>query len=192
MLMVVVYAHSKWPEVIEMTSTTSELTIQALRGLFAVHGLPDQVVSDNGPQFVSKEFQRFMKENGNKHTRCAPFHPSSNGLAVRFVQTLKNAHQRYRENLSTSLGCFVLAYRTTPHATTNVAPCELLMNRKIRTRLDLLYPDVESRVAKNVSRQKAMHDVHAKAREFLVGQQVMLRNLRDGPKWVPGVVVGRQ
>ena len=64
MLMLVVDAHSKWPEVIEMTSTTSELTIQALQGLFAVNGLPDQVVSDNGPQFVLKEFQRFMKENG--------------------------------------------------------------------------------------------------------------------------------
>ena len=59
-----------------MTSTTSELTIQALRGLFVVHGLPDQVVSDNGPQFVSKEFQRFMKENGIKHTWCAPAVPS--------------------------------------------------------------------------------------------------------------------
>ena len=49
MLMVVVDAHSKWLEVIEMASTTSELNIQALRGLFVVHGLPDQVVSDNRP-----------------------------------------------------------------------------------------------------------------------------------------------
>ena len=195
MLMVVVDAHSKWPEVIEMTLTTSELTIQALRGLFAAHGLPDQVVSDNGPQFVSKEFQGFMKENGIKHTRCAPYHPSSNGLAERFVQTLKNALRRTKDigrTFQHRLAGFLLAYRTTPHATTNVAPCELLMNRKIRTRLDLLYPDVESRVAKNVSRQKAMHDVHAKAREFLVGQRVRVRNLRDGPKWVPGVVLGRQ
>ena len=40
-----------------------------------------------------------------------------------------------------------------------------------------------------MSRQKAMH---AKAREFFVGQRVMLRNLQDGPKWVPGVVVGQQ
>ena len=84
------------------------------------------------------------------------------------------------------LAGFLLAYRITPHAMSNVAPCELLMNRKIRIRLDLLYPDVESQVAK---RQKAMHDVHAKARDFLVDQQVMLLNLRDGPKWVPGVVV---
>ena len=111
------------------------------------------------------------------------------------MQTLKNALRRTKDIGRTFQHClagFLLAYRTAPHATTNVAPCELLMNRKIHTRLDLLYPDVESRVAKNVSRQKAMHDVHAKAREFLVGQRVRVRNLRDGPKWVPGVVVGRQ
>ena len=138
---------------------------------------------------MSKEFQRFMKENGVKHM---PYHPSSNGLAERFVQTLKKALRRtkdIRRTLQHRLAGFLLAYRTTPHATTNVAPCELLMNRKIHTRLDLLNPDVESRVVKNVARKKAMHDVHAKAREFLVGQQVMLRNLRDGPKWILGVVV---
>ena len=149
---------------------------------------------DNGPQFVSKEFQRFMKENGIKHTRCAPYHPSSIGLAEQFVQTLKDALRRTKDigrTFQHRLAGFLLAYHTTKHATTNVAPCELFMNRKIRTRLDLLYPDVESRVAKNVLRQKAMH-VLAKAREFLVGQRVVLRNLRDGPKWVPGVVVGRQ
>ena len=195
MFMVVVDSHSKWPEVIEMTSTASELTIEALQGMCEVHGLPDQVFSDNGPQFVSKEFQQFMKENGIKHTRCAPYHRSSNGLAERFVQMLENALRCTKDigrTFQHRLAGFLLAYRTTLHATTNVAPCELLMNRKIRTRLDLLYPDVESRVAKYVSRQKAMHDVHAKAKEFLGGQRVMLRNLRDGPKWVSGVVVGRQ
>ena len=144
---------------------------------------------------MSKEFQRFMKENGIKHTRCAPYHPSSNGLAKRFVQTLKNVLRRTKGIGRTFQHClagFLLAYRTTLHATTDVAPCELLMNGKICTQLDLLYLDVESRVVKNVSWQKAMHDVHAKAGEFLVGQQVMLRNLQDDPKWVPGVVVGRQ
>ena len=181
--------------VIEMTLTTSELTIRALQGMFVVHSLPDQVVSDNGPQFVSKEVQRFMKENGIKHTLCVPYHPSWNGFAERFVQTLKNA-LRCTEDIGRTfqhrLADFLLAHHTTPHAMTNVAPYELLMNRWIPTRLDLLYPDVESRVTKNVLRQKSMHDMHAKAREFLVGQQVMLHNLWDGPKWVPGVVVGRQ
>ena len=131
----------------------------------------------------------------NTHGVRRPYHPSSNRLAERFVQTLKNALRCTKgigRTFQHHLAGFLLAYHTTPHATTNVATCELLMNKKIRTRLDLLYREVESRVAKNVSRQKAMHDVHAKAREFFVGQQVMLRNLRDGPKWVPGVVVGRQ
>ena len=83
------------------------------------------------------------------------------------MQTLKKALRCTKDIWRTfqhRLAGLLLAYRTTPHAMTNVAPCELLINRKIRTGLDLLYPDVESRVAKNVARQKAMLDVHAKAR----------------------------
>ena len=67
--------HSKWPEVKIMNSTTSQRTIEVLRELFVTYVLPDQVVSDNGPQFVSAEFQTFMKKNGIKHIRCVPFPP---------------------------------------------------------------------------------------------------------------------
>ena len=56
--------HSKWPEVHYMSSTTTTKTIQVLRQLFARYGIPEQWVSDNGPQFVSDEFSEFMKENG--------------------------------------------------------------------------------------------------------------------------------
>ena len=57
----VVDAHSKWVEIIEMKSTTTTATIEVLRGLFASYGLPTQLVSDNGPQFVSEEFSQFIK-----------------------------------------------------------------------------------------------------------------------------------
>ena len=87
--LIIVDAHSKWPEVFEMKLTSAQTTIQVLRKLFASYGLPHQLVSDNGPQFVSKEFEEFMKLNGITHIRCAPYHPSSNGLAERFVQTFK-------------------------------------------------------------------------------------------------------
>ena len=80
-------AHSKRPEVFEMRNTSSSKTISVLRQLFSSHGLPHQLVSDNGPQFTSSEFALFLKANGVKHIRCLPYHPSSSGLAERFVQT---------------------------------------------------------------------------------------------------------
>ena len=61
--LVAVDAHSKWPEVEIMTSTTASKTIDVLRRMFAAHGLPEQIVSDNGPQFVSEEFAAFMRAN---------------------------------------------------------------------------------------------------------------------------------
>ena len=192
--MVVVDAHSKWPEVIEMKTTTASSTIQELRTLFASYGLPEQLVSDNGPQFVSGDFACFLKRNGVKHIRCAPYHPSSNGAAERFVKTFKNAmkagdthgppfHQRLMN--------FLLTYRSTPHATTNVAPCTLFLNRHVRTRFDLLRPDVDGRVASKQAEQKRQHDLHAKKRDLFIGQRVMVRNLRPGPRWIPGTVVER-
>ena len=70
------------------SSTTTAKTIEALRLLFASYGVPNQLVSDNGPQFVSKDFAEFMAGNAVKHICVAPyhpFHPASNGLAEQFV-----------------------------------------------------------------------------------------------------------
>ena len=77
MFLVVVDGHSKWPEVYETSNTTVAKTITVLRHTFAVCGLLEQVVSDNGLQFSSKDFVVFIKENGVKHIKCVPYHPSS-------------------------------------------------------------------------------------------------------------------
>ena len=69
-------AHSKWPEVTLMTSTTATQTIAVLRDMFTRYGIPEQVVPDNSPQFVPAEFNSFMAMNGVKHIRSAPYlHP---------------------------------------------------------------------------------------------------------------------
>ena len=77
MFFIMVDAHSKWPEVMTMSSTTTRHTIDALTAVFARYGLPDQLVSDNGPQLTSCEFCHFLKRNGIKHILSAPYHPSS-------------------------------------------------------------------------------------------------------------------
>ncbi len=89
--LIAIDAHLKWAEVIETQTTTAGRTITELRRLFASYGLPEQIVSDNGPQFVSEEFALFLHMNGVKHIRSSLYHPSSNGVAERFVQTFKNA-----------------------------------------------------------------------------------------------------
>ena len=66
--LLVVDSHSKWMEVFPMRSTTADATIEVLRALFSRYGLPLEVVSDNGPQFVAREFQTFLKMNCIKHT----------------------------------------------------------------------------------------------------------------------------
>ena len=74
-----------------MVTTPSQQAIKILRNLFATHGLPEMVVLDNGSAFTSAEFQTFVKRNGIRHVRSAPYHPSSNGQAERVVQTFKEA-----------------------------------------------------------------------------------------------------
>jgi hypothetical protein len=64
MFIIVVDAMSKWPEVIQMSKTTSTHTIEVLRTIFARNGIPSRIVTDNGPQFTSSEFQQFMELNG--------------------------------------------------------------------------------------------------------------------------------
>ena len=90
MVLVVFDAYSKWAEVVCITSTTAEQTIDALCTIFSRTGLFQQLVSDNGPQFIADEFRTFTMQNGIQHIKCVPYHQASNGLAERFVQTLKH------------------------------------------------------------------------------------------------------
>ncbi|XP_032090813.1 uncharacterized protein K02A2.6-like, partial [Thamnophis elegans] len=94
--LIVVDAYSRCVELVLMGSTTAESTVRALRRLFATHGLPDLVVSDNGPQFMSTTFQEFLAEQGIRHAPIAPYHPASNGRAERAVRSAKEALGRMR------------------------------------------------------------------------------------------------
>ena len=138
MFLVCADAHSKWPEVHIMSSTTTTKTLEVLRQMFAAYGLPEQIVTDNGPQFTSEEFALFAKRNGIKHIRTAPYHPASNGLAERLVQSLKQSLKTTSNtglSLSTRVANFLLSYRSVPHSTTGVPPCTLFLHRSVRTRV---------------------------------------------------------
>ena len=122
MYFVLVDAQIKWPEMLIMNPTTSQNIIEALRIPFGRYGLPKQLFFDNGSQIISSEFAPLFRSNGVKHIRSAPYHPSSNGQAQRFVQTLRRslkASKNDGRSLSHRLAEFILSYCTTPHATSN-------------------------------------------------------------------------
>lgn len=164
MILVVIDAHSKWIEAFPMTTATACTTIQQLRKLFAQFGIPDTIVSDNGPQFSAMEFQEFCRLNGIRPTRVAPYHPSSNGLAERAVKIVKEGLKKQSSGtISDQIARMLFQYRITPHTTTGSAPAELLLGRKPRSRLDILKPHIESRVQERQSQQKAGHDKRSKS-----------------------------
>ena len=192
--LVMVDAYSKWPHVVTMQSTTSTKTIEVLRNLFSMYGVPEHIVSDNGSQFASEEFAIFMKMNGIHHTRTAPYHPATNGLAERFVQSLKQglkASKSSEHSLSKRLDNFLMMYRSTVHSNTGVTPSSLFLKRELWTRFDLLRPNREIEVDWKQSQQKQTHDRHSAMRTFNVGDLVMVRNFRVGPNWVPATVIAR-
>ena len=66
MFLILLDTHSKWTEVVPMSSTTALQTIEALQIIFSKYDLPEQLVSDNGPQFSSDEFAQFMRAKRNQ------------------------------------------------------------------------------------------------------------------------------
>ncbi|XP_065182448.1 uncharacterized protein K02A2.6-like [Sycon ciliatum] len=188
MLLVIVDSFSKFIEVHQVSSATSASTIAKLRQTFATHGLPLQLVSDNGSVFTSDEFQRFCSANGIKHTRSSPYHPASNGLAERAIQTVKNALQKSvgDSDLESRLYRFLFQYRLTPQSTTGQSPFQLMMGHKPRSRLDLTFPDTSKTV---FSRQQAAVDRRpAHSSSFCCGDPVSCVNFAGSPKLMDGVL----
>ena len=191
MFLVLVDTHSKWLEVIPVSAAMLTVTIEKLRAIFATHGLPERIVTDNGTVFTSEEFEKFLHQNGIAHTRTAPYHPASNGLVEHAVQTFKQGIKRLHEGtVQLRLTCLV-EVQTHTATTMGRFPTELLLGRQPRSQLDLLHPDVSGRVQGSQARQQRAHDRHARARAFQVGDRVYERNLLGSPEWMEGTILDK-
>ena len=147
MFLLLVDSHSKWIDIHITNSSTTAITIEKLQFTFSSLGLPEILVTDNGPSFSSSEFTDFVKANGIQYVKTVPYHPASNGLAERVVRTFKACMKKLSKgSLQDRVNSFLFKYLTTPQTTTGVSPAELLMGRKLRTHLDLLVPDIRGRV----------------------------------------------
>jgi len=161
-----------------MKTTTAEATANAMRNIFARYGLPKEVVSDNSPPFQSAEYGEFLRQNGIQKILVSPCHPSSNGLAERFVQTFKHSLESSASDpactLQQRIQNFLLSYRSTQHATTGSSPAKLFLQRELHTHLSLVRPDLATHVSLQQEKMKMHHDKHAKFRGIAIGNTVLV------------------
>lgn len=118
---------SRYIEVANLPKLITATTVERLKVIFARFGIPETLVTDNGPQFASCEFAEFSRDYDFKHVTSSPRYPQSNGEAERAVRTVK---QMLRKNQDPQRA--LLAYRSTPLAH-GISPAELLMGRRIRS-----------------------------------------------------------
>ncbi|XP_030204757.1 uncharacterized protein K02A2.6-like [Gadus morhua] len=125
-LLVVDYL-SRYVELALLTHTKCNDVINHLKSMFARHGIPEVLMSDNGPQFSGQAFASFASAYGFKHLTSSPKFPQSNGEAERAVQTIKGLLKK-----ATDPYMALLAYRATP-LQNGYSPAQLLMGRRLRT-----------------------------------------------------------
>eukprot|EP00079_Xenopus_tropicalis_P032197 XP_017945968.1 PREDICTED: uncharacterized protein LOC108645361 [Xenopus tropicalis] len=131
-----------------------------------------------------------MESNLIRHVTTAPFHPSSNGQAERMVQTTKDALKRIIDgDWNYRLAKFLLQQHITPSTSTGCSPAELLMNRRLKTCLDRLHPDLASDLQNKQEDQFHKNAQTSTVRMFEAGNSVYARNYAMGPKWIPAVIV---
>ncbi|CAH2208505.1 jg526 [Pararge aegeria aegeria] len=188
--LIIVDAYSKWIEVFQLNSTAAKFVISKFREIFARFGLPLQVVTDGGPPFGSHEMKEYFNRNGIIHNITSPYRPKGNGAAENAVKTVKRCIKKAcfeGVEIDAAINKMLFNYRNCEQATTGVAPAVALIGRRLRGRLDILRPDVASRV-----RSKQLVQIERAGgtqREVQRGDNVFIRNYgRDKTKWVEGQV----
>ncbi|CAH8491041.1 unnamed protein product [Dicrocoelium dendriticum] len=158
---------SDYFEIDALTSTSTQAVINKLRSQFARHGIPEEVVSDNGPQFNSAEFRSFSEKWDFLHRLTSPYHSQSNGKAESAVKEAKKLLTKAKETKEDPY-IMLLERRNMPSAEIGCSPAQRLFGRRTRTLLPiantLLQPEIPSqslmyeRLRERMLRQKKYYD----------------------------------
>ena len=196
---VLVDTHSDYVEVCPLPDLTSGTLIEVVKQAFATHGTPAVLLSDNGPNYASQEFQQFAKDWDFKHITSSPHHHKSNGRAEAAVKTVKKIFKRAIKDRSDKWAA-LLEWRNTITPNMDSSPVQRIMSRRTRSLLPCasskLKPDVQKEITPNIMerRKKAKYWYDRGAKELpklVIGQPVRVKTHPHKPdsSWITGQVI---
>lgn len=158
-----------------------------LEEFFSYFGLPAVIISDNGPPFNLFQFSKFASEKNIKSLKGPIYHPQSNGLAERGVQTIKQYFKKFildnkltKETSFQKIQRFRRSYNNVPSTVTGKSPNEILLNYVPRTEINILNPLVIQEKRKLADKKKyeknTVNKPIANSKEFSGGEEILYRN----------------
>ena len=133
-LLVVSDYFSNFIEVDSVSAENSKAVIRSLMAMFSRYGVPDSVVTDNGPCFASSEFSKFASQWNFQHVTSSPRYPQSNGKAENAVRTVKRLFTKCRA-AGVSEFQALLDWRNTPSEGLDASPAQRFFGRRCKTLL---------------------------------------------------------
>jgi len=193
--LLVVDSYSHFIEIAKLNNTSSKTVILHTKSIFARHGIPKTVKSDNGPQYSAEEYKRFSKEWGFSHVTTSPYHSQANGLAEKSVQIVKQLLKKAKlDGRDPYLS--LLEYRNT--SVNNIgSPAQLCMSRRLNSVLpstpEQLTPKI---IDPNIVIEKIKQKQHVSKEYYDKGARQLCElqpndsiRMQVQNRWVPGTVV---
>lgn len=195
-LLLLVDSHSKWIELWKMESTSASKVIDKLRSVIAQFGIPEVIVTDNGPPFGSVELKEYCKKMGIELKHSPPYHPNSNGAAEAAIKSMKRAIFRSgtsgQLSMQEKIDGYLFTQRNMPHSMTGRTPAEVMLRFQPRTKLAMLKPNWTRSWSRTLDKSVERVNKHRikTNRSFQADQLVWVKNVRDtaGKAWVPGII----
>ena len=191
--LVVVDYYSDFIEIEELKNNTLSTTvIESLAKMFAVHGIPEKLLTDNGPQFISQQFKDFVRQWNFVHVTTSPHHHQANGMVERANQTVRRILEKTDGDRIKAFLC-LLQLRNTPKVPEAGSPAQRLFGRRVQTKLPisqkLLEPKIQDpkkvkeAILQNRQKAKKYYDRGTKSLSPLALDDTI--RVRQGRTWQP-------
>jgi len=199
-------AYSRWLEIRLMKNTNSLILTKTLKSIFRIFGACSRLVTDNGPPFNCYDFKRFCYKKDIELSHSPPYHPASNGIVERAVQTAKSVLKKNIYNISNIsetnllelIESFLENYNNSPHTLKNIVPAHAVFKYKTKNKLNFIKKQSNKvtkfkKQVKMVPMNKNIESRNKNLKSFQANEEIWYRNnFRGLVNWHKGKILKKE